>query len=45
MMEELKPEVDYKTDNVKGEKLKINYTGSEIDIELLKKLGEFVEWF
>jgi len=44
-LDDLKPEFDYSGGNEKGEKLEINLTGPEIDIEVLEKLGEFVEWF
>ena len=44
-LDNLKPEFNYSGGNQKGEKLEINLTGPEIDIEVLEKLGEFVEWF
>jgi hypothetical protein len=44
-VDNLKPEFNYNGGNQKGEKLEIYYEGNEIKIEVLEKLGEFVEWF
>jgi hypothetical protein len=42
---DLKPQFDYSGGNQKGEKLEIDLTGPEIDIEVLEELGKFIEWF
>lgn len=44
-MDNQKPKFDYHGGNQKGESLEIYYTGKEIKVEVLEKLGEFVEWF
>lgn len=43
MVEKPKFETDYK--NEKGESIKVEYTGPELDMEVIEELGKFLDWF
>ena len=39
------PKFESDNANRKGESVKVVYTGPELDMEVIVKLGEFLDWF
>ena len=39
------PKFETDNKNRKGESMKIKYTGPELDMEVIQKLGDFLDWF